>query len=72
MDNGTISRSIAILPSASPSSSSTHNVGTSSDELLSMPCCSKNDASTYSSTYVVTNHVEERNELKAQDRKSVV
>ena len=56
----------AILPCASPRSSSTHNVGTYFDELLSMPCCSNNDASTSSSTCVVTNHVEERNELKAQ------
>ena len=51
---------------ASPNSSSTHNVGTSCDELLSLPCCSNNDASISSSTCVVTNHVEERNELKAQ------
>ena len=31
-----------------------------------MPCCSNNDASTFSSTCVVTNHVEKRGELKAQ------
>ena len=31
-----------------------------------MPCCSNNDASTSSSACVVTNHVGERNEPKAQ------
>ena len=35
-------------------------------ELLSMPCCSNNEASTSSSIYVDTNHVEELKELKAQ------
>ena len=51
---------------ASPRSSSTHNVGTSCDELLSMPCCSNNEASTSSSAFVATNHVEEIKDLKAQ------
>ena len=46
----------AILPCASPISSSTRNVGTSCDELLALPCCSNNDAYTSSSTSVVTNH----------------
>jgi hypothetical protein len=56
----------AILPCASPSNSSTHNIATSFDELLSLPCCSNNEASTSYSTCVVTNHVEEIEELKAQ------
>jgi septal ring factor EnvC (AmiA/AmiB activator) len=55
-----------ILPCASPSNSSTHNIATSSDELLFLPCCSNNEASTSTSTCVVTNHVEEIKELKAQ------
>jgi hypothetical protein len=54
------------LPCASPCNSSTHNVPTSCDELLSLPCCSNNEASTSSSTCIVTNHVEEIKELKAQ------
>ena len=66
VDNSTTLTKNAILPCASPSSSSTKNVGTSCDELLSLPCCSNNDASTSSSTCVVTNHVEKRKELKAQ------
>ena len=64
VDIGTSSTNNAILPCASPRSSSTHNVGTSCDELLSLPCCSNNDASTSSSSCVITNHVEKR------DRKS--
>jgi hypothetical protein len=56
----------AILPCASPSNSSTHNIATSCDELLSLPFCSNNEASTSSSTCVVTNHIEEIKELKAQ------
>jgi hypothetical protein len=56
----------AILPCASPSNSSTHNIATSCDELLSLPCCSNNEASISSSTCVVTNHVEEIEGLKAQ------
>jgi hypothetical protein len=47
-----------ILSCASPINSSTHNIATSYDELLSLPCCSNNEASTSSSTCVVTNHVE--------------
>ena len=66
VDNGTTLSKNAILPCASPSSSSTKNVGTSCDELLALPCCANNDASTSSSSCVVTNHVEERNEVKAQ------
>jgi hypothetical protein len=52
--------------SASPSNSSSHAIGKSCDDLLSSPCCSNNDASTSTSTCVVTNHVEKINELKAQ------
>ena len=66
VDNSTTSTKNAILPCASPRNPSTHNVGTSCDELLSLPFCSNNDASTSSSTCVVTNHVEERNEHKVQ------
>jgi hypothetical protein len=55
-----------ILPCASPSNSSKHNVATSCDELLALPCCSNNEASTSSSTCIATNHVEEIKELKAQ------
>ena len=60
VDNSTTSTKNATLPCASPSSSSTKDVGTSCDELLALPCCSNNDASTSSSSCVVT------------DRKSVV
>jgi hypothetical protein len=63
--NSTISQN-AILPCASPSNSSTHTIATSSDELPSLPHCSNNVASTSTSTCVVTNHVEEIKELKAQ------
>ncbi|KAK1631940.1 hypothetical protein QYE76_006255 [Lolium multiflorum] len=56
----------AILPCASPCNSSTHNIAKSCDELSSLPCCSNNEDSTSSSTCVVTNHVEEIKELKAQ------
>jgi hypothetical protein len=56
----------SILLCASPSNSSTHIIATSCDELLSLPCCSINEASTFYSTCVVTNHVEEIKELKAQ------
>src|SRR5664279_2265113 len=66
VDNGTTSTLNAILPRASPSNSSTHNVSTSCDELLSMPCFSSYDTSTSSSSCVDTNHVEEIKELKAQ------
>jgi hypothetical protein len=56
----------AILPCASSSNSSTHNIATSCDELLFLPYCSNNEAPTSSSTCVVTNHVEEIKDLKAQ------
>jgi hypothetical protein len=56
----------ALLPCANPSNSSTHNIATSCDELLSLSCCSNNESSTSSSTCVVTNHVEEIKDLKAQ------
>jgi hypothetical protein len=56
----------AILPCASTSNSSTHTIATFSDELPSLPCCSNNEASTSTRTCVVTNHVEEIEELKAQ------
>jgi hypothetical protein len=56
----------AILPCASTSNSSTHTIATSSDELSSLPHCSNNVASTSTSTCVITNYVEEINELKAQ------
>ena len=55
----------ATLLCASPSNSSTHSIAKSCDELLSLPCCSNNEASTSSITCVVTNHVEEIKELKA-------
>ena len=66
VDISTSSTQNPILPRASPSNSSTHNIATSCDELLSMPCCSNNESSTSSSTCVVTNHVDEIKELKAQ------
>jgi hypothetical protein len=56
----------AILPCACPSNSSTHNIAISCDELLSLPCCYNNEGSTSSSTCVVTNHIDEIKELKAQ------
>jgi hypothetical protein len=56
----------AILPCASPSSSSTHDIAKSCDELLALSCCSNNKASTSTSSCIVTNHVGEINELKAQ------
>jgi hypothetical protein len=55
-----------ILSCASPQNSSTHTIATSCDELFSLPCCSNNEASTSSSTCLVTNHVEEIKELRAQ------
>ena len=66
VDTSTTSSKNAMLPCASPCNSSTHNVGTSCDELLSLPCCSNDEAYTSSSTCVETNHVEEIKELKAQ------
>ena len=38
VDNGTTSTQNSLLPCASPSNSSTHNIATSCDELLSIPC----------------------------------
>jgi hypothetical protein len=55
-----------ILPCASPNNPSTQNIAKSCDKLFSLPCCSNNEASTSSSTCVVTNHVEETKELKSQ------
>ena len=48
----------ALLPCASPSNSSTHDIATSCDELLPMPFSSNNEVSTSSSVFVDTNHVE--------------
>ena len=62
----TISTQNDILPCASPSNSSTHIIDKFCDELCSLPCCSKNEASTSSSTCAITNHVEEIKKLKAQ------
>jgi cell division septum initiation protein DivIVA len=45
---------------------SRHNISTSCDELLAIPCCSNNEASTSSSTCNTTNLVEEIKELKDQ------
>ena len=64
-DIGTTTQN-ALLPCASPSNSPTLIFAKSCDELLSLPCCSNNKASTSSSTCVVTKHVKEIKELKAQ------
>ena len=64
--SSTICTQNAILPCASPSNSSTHIIAKSCDELLSLPCCSNNEASTSSSSCVITNHVEEIKKLEAQ------
>ena len=66
VDNGTTCTLNALLPCASPCDSSTHNIATCCDELLTMPCCSNNEVSTSSSICVDSNHVEELKELKAQ------
>ena len=66
VDTSTTFSQNAILPCASPHNSSMHNIGTSCDELLSLPYCSHNEAYTSSSACVETNHVEEIKELKAQ------
>ena len=66
VDTSTTTSQNTILPCASPCNSSTHNIGTSCDELLSLPCCSNDEAYTSSSTCVETNHVEEIKELQAQ------
>ena len=56
VDISTSSTQNPILPRASLSNSSTHNIATSCDELLSMPFCSNNEVSTSSSVFVDTNH----------------
>jgi hypothetical protein len=66
VDISTTSTQNDIMSCASPNNSSTHNIATSCDELLAFPCCSNNEASTSSSTCIVTNHVEEIKDLKAQ------
>ena len=66
MVTSTISTQNAILPCTSPSNSSTHITAKSCDELLSLPCCSNNEASTFSSSCVIANHVQEIKKLKAQ------
>ena len=66
VDNGTTSNQSTIFPCASPRNSSTHNVATSCDELLSLPCCSNIEAYTSSSTCIDTNRAKEIKELKAQ------
>jgi hypothetical protein len=65
VDTSTISHN-AILTCASPSNSSSYAIAKCFDELLSLPCCSNNVGSTSTSTCVVTNHVEEIKDLKAQ------
>jgi hypothetical protein len=62
----TTSTQNAIMPCASPINLSRYNIATSCDELLVMPCCSNNEASTSSSTCITTNLAEEIKELKAQ------
>jgi hypothetical protein len=59
LDNSTTSTKNDILPCASPYNSSRHNIATSCDKLLALPCCSNNEAYTSSSTCVDTKHVEE-------------
>ncbi|KAE8768107.1 hypothetical protein D1007_60458 [Hordeum vulgare] len=66
VDNGTTSRQSTIFLCASPRNSSTHNIATSCDELLSLPCCSNIEAYTSSSPCIDTNCAEEIKELKAQ------
>lgn len=66
MDIGTISTQNALWTCASPSDSSRHIIANYCDEFLSLPCCSNNEASTSSSTFVDTNLVEKNKQLKAQ------
>src|SRR3954470_8448252 len=66
VDISSVSTPNVILPCASPCNSSSHNHAISHDELHFVPCCSNNVASTSSSTFVETNHVEEIKELKDQ------
>ena len=56
----------ALLSCASPCNSTLHDNATCSDELVTMPCCSNNEASISSSSFVNTNIVEENKELMAQ------
>ena len=65
VDISTILTQNDLLTCASPSNSSRHIIADSCDELLSLPCCSNNEVSTSSSTFVDTNLVEENKELKA-------
>jgi hypothetical protein len=66
LDISTTLNQNAILPCASPTNLSRHNISTSCDELLALPWCSNNEASTSSSTCITTNLLEEIKELKAQ------
>lgn len=65
VDISTSSTQNALLSCASPCNSSLHDIDTSCDELLTMPCSSNDEASTLSSS-VNANLVEENKELKAQ------
>ena len=66
MDTSTTSTTNALLQCASTSNSTSHTIAKSYEELLTLPCCSNNVATTSSSICVETNHVEELKELKAQ------
>ena len=66
VDTSTTSTTNALLQCASTSNSTSHSIAKSCDELLSLPCCSNNVASTSSSMCVETNYVEELKKLKAQ------
>jgi hypothetical protein len=65
MDISTTPTQNVIFPCASSSNSSRHNIATSCDELIDLPCCSNNETSTSSSICITTNLVEEIKELKA-------
>ena len=58
VDKGTTSTKNAILPCACPSNSLSDTFAKPCNELLSIPCCSNNEASTSSNVSVDTNHVE--------------
>src|ERR1041385_5462880 len=66
VDISTDSTRNAFLSCASPCNFSLHDVATCCDDLLTMPCCSNNEASISYSSFVNTNIVEENKELKAQ------
>ena len=66
MDVSTISTTNVILPCASPCNPSSQTSDTPCVGLLTLPCCSNNEASTSSSTCISTNHVEEIKEIEAQ------